>query len=274
MKWTKQVWLIAMAAFAGTFAAGASIENAESNDRSYGVIAERNPFNLRPAPQVAATTPTNLPAKTNLKLTGFTTLREKRAFFVVIDEKSKTNQPISLAIDQEVDGLKLLDVDPVFRKVRVLKDGIEKLMAFDTDGITNAVAVAAPAGTPGVPGIAAGLNRPGSPVPAPTVTPGTVRPGTTSPNTSRSGLRSIPSRNMRTSTDTGNSTIYAGAGSTTDQNTRFMPINNRGASQTLSPAPQPDRDAVEQIILMEAQRALNPNLPPTPGLPPPLPGTP
>jgi hypothetical protein len=257
----------------------ASTEDSTSNDRSYQVIVDRNPFNLRPLPAlVQPPGPTNPPAKTNLKLTGFTTLREKRAFFVLIDEKTKTNQPISLAIDQEVDGLRLLDVDPIDRKVRVLKDGVEKMMAFDTDGITNVIAVAAPAGTPGVPGIqpigAAGINRP---VPAPTVTPGTSRTGTVSPNAGSPGFRSIPSRTLRTSTSSGttaNQPIYAGAGASGAWDTRRSTPIQTGVSTPSVPTPQADADAVQQIILMEAQRALNPNLPPTPGLPPPLPGTP
>lgn len=267
MKWTKKGWAILAAGLALTVDLRASIESAASNDRSYQIIAERNPFGLKPVPQVAPPPPTTPPAKTNLKLTGFTTLREKRAFFIVIDEKTKTNQPISLTIDQEVDGLKLLDVDPVFRKVRVLKDGVEKLMAFDTDGLTNAIAVAAPAGTPGFPGVqpggVPGINRP---VPAPTVTPG-ITPGTVSPNVNTPGFRSIPSRNLRTSTEPSAQVNYAGAGASVGANpTRFMPITS--GSSTPPPAPQTDRDAAEQIIMMEAQRALNPNLPPTPGLPP------
>src|SRR5262245_4119908 len=136
MKWTKKGWAILVAASALTADLRASIESSESNDRSYQIIVDRNPFGLQPVPQVAPPPPTSPTAKTNLKLTGFMTLLEKRAFFVLIDEKTKTNQPISLAIDQEVDGLRLLDVDPVNHKVRVLKDGLEKLMAFDTDGIT------------------------------------------------------------------------------------------------------------------------------------------
>jgi hypothetical protein len=113
MKWTKKSWAILAGALALIVDVRGSIENATSNDRSYQVIVDRNPFNLKPLPPPAQNLgPTNPPAKTNLKLTGFTTLGIKRAFFVLIDEKTKTNQPISLAIDQEVDGLKVLEIDP------------------------------------------------------------------------------------------------------------------------------------------------------------------
>ncbi|MCI0539788.1 MAG: hypothetical protein L0Z50_31660 [Verrucomicrobiales bacterium] len=271
MKWSDLSRVILVGSLALIATARATTEDV-SSDRSYQVIVERNPFNLREPPTtIKPAGPTNPPAKTNLKLTGFTTLRGKRAFFVLIDEKTKTNQPISLAIDQEVDGLRLLDVDPVNHRVRVTKDGVEKLMAFDTDGLTNAIVSAAAAGTPGFPGIqpvggVPGINRP---VPAPTVTP-----GSTSPNVTTPGFRSIPSRNLRTSTDSSApQPIYAGAGSTgSGSTTRFTPVHS--GSSTPPPTPQPDQDAVQQLILMEAQRALNPNLPPTPGLPPALPGTP
>src|SRR5204862_929330 len=106
-----------------------------------------------------------------------------------------------------------------------------------------------------------------SPVPVPTVTPGSV-----SPNTSSPGFRSIPSRNLRTSTDANNQPAYAGASAPGGNMTRFMP--NTGGGSAPVPAPQRDGDAIQQMILLEAQRAVNPNLPPTPGFPPSLPGTP
>jgi len=270
MKRIEKGCLVLMAALALVATVRASIENPDSSDRSYQVIVDRNPFNLRdPIPLAPPPQPTNPPAKSNLKLTGFMTLREKRAFFVLIDEKTKTNQPISLAIDQELDGLKVLDIDPVSRQVRVVRDGVEKLMAFATDAITNQVATAAPVGTPGVPGLQPGVpTRPGSP-PMPTVTPGAVAPGTTSPNTSPPAFRSIPSRNLRTSTANNPQPIYAGAGAAGTEVTR---LNTRGSTPPPLPTPQPDGDAMQQMILMEAQRALNPSLPPTPGLPPELGG--
>src|SRR5688572_16100858 len=109
MNWTKKGGAMLIGALALIVSVRASIENAGSNDRSYQSIVERNPFNLKPVPVITPAPPTNPPVKTNLKLTGFTTLGMKRAFFVLIDEKTKTNQPISLAIDQEVDGLKVLE---------------------------------------------------------------------------------------------------------------------------------------------------------------------
>src|SRR5689334_17584139 len=124
MKWTRKGWAILAAGLALVANVLASIENPESNDRSYQIIVDRNPFALKPLPPAGPPLgPTNPPAKTNLKLTGFTNIGTKRAFFVLIDEKTKTNQPISLAIDQEVDGLKVVEIDPVSRRVRVLKDG-------------------------------------------------------------------------------------------------------------------------------------------------------
>src|SRR5438046_8014196 len=78
--------------------AQASIGGNESHDRAYEVIVDRNPFGLRPPPTNAPAPPTNQ-AKTNLKLTGFTTLGQKRAFFVWTDDRTKTNEPITLAIN-------------------------------------------------------------------------------------------------------------------------------------------------------------------------------
>jgi hypothetical protein len=95
MKWSNRGWVVfAAAGLAMIGVSRASTEDATSNDRSYQVIVDRNPFNLRPLPAlVQPAGPTNPPAKTNLKLTGFTTLREKRAFFVLIDEKTRPTSP-------------------------------------------------------------------------------------------------------------------------------------------------------------------------------------
>jgi hypothetical protein len=280
MKWIEKTWITLAVLLAVTLIARASLENPGGGGRSYQSIIERNPFGLKPLPPpVVPGPPTNETGKGTLKLTGFTTLREKRAFFILIDDKTKTNQPISLAVDQEVNGLKVLGIDARSRQVRVMRDGVEKLMSFASDGLTNAVAVAGVPPLPGAQGMSGGGGRP-TQTPAPTVTPGVFSPNAPP----LPGARSIPSRNLRTSQGAAgnNQPIYAGAGAGFSGNTAApVPIPISAPSNVPMPAPQADHNFEEQVILMEAQRQLNPNLPPTPGLPsttlpsfppPPLPG--
>src|SRR2546425_10697317 len=134
MKRIEKGWAFLVVSLALGLSARASLEPTESGDRSYQSIVERNPFGLRPPPTNAPPPPTNQNSKSNLKLTGFTTLPEKRAYFVWTDDRSKTNELITLAVNQEKDGLKVLDVDG--KSVRVISQGLEKLMTLSTDGLT------------------------------------------------------------------------------------------------------------------------------------------
>lgn len=258
--------ILAGLALAG-WGAGLPELSAEPLVRNYDNIVQRNPFDLRPPPApvvVAPAPPTNQPAKGSLKLTGFFTLGSKYASFMWTPEGGRTNENITLGLNQEKDGLKVIDIDGKNRAVRVVHHNVEKIMTFATDGITNAtpVMVAGVAGAPGIPapgqpGAGRGgmppipgsvpMANPGTPAPIPAL-PGVLTPSpTTTP-----AVRTIPSRTVRTPSAS-------------------QPLT--GVPNTFVPVPQqPDMDPSEQILLLEAQRMQYPGLPPTPGLPPPFPG--
>lgn len=237
--------------------------------RSYHGITERNPFGLKPPTPVvpvAPSQPTNQVAKSDIKLTGFITLGGKRAFFMWTDDKSKKTESFSLAVDQERDGLRVLEIDEVARSVRVTEAGTEKLMTFASHGLTNAVAVAATgAGQPGaLPGGGA-VRGPGGavppPVPTQNVTPGST-PTITPPGSP--GLRTIPSRNLRVQQDAGGGQpIMAGASAAVNVPGRGTNPGGLGGGAPI-PVPQPSRNVEEQVLMMELQRTVNPDLPPTP----------
>ena len=159
MKWTLLVCILtARVSIAQT--AQPWNEVAESKSRSSKL--ERPHLKVKaPSPPEALPSP-NRPAS-KVKLTGFTTLGSKHAFFILIDETSKASQSISLAINEELAGLKLIEIDPVLRNVRVVQDGVEKALTFDRDGVTSSIVVAAPAATPSPSAVQPGSPRPVNP---------------------------------------------------------------------------------------------------------------
>jgi hypothetical protein len=179
------------------------------------------------------------------------------------EEKTKKSESFSLGVDQERDGLRVLAIDEIARSVRVTEAGSEKLLTFASHGLTNAVAIAAPTVAPGTPGAVPAANRPpGSPPPLPTPTPN-VTPGSISPNAPATpGMRTIPSRNLRVqNNDVTQPTIMAGASSPLP-----TPVY-AGGSGIPQPAPQPNHDPVQQVLMHELQRTVRPDIPPLPPIP-------
>jgi len=227
----------------------------ESSDRAYSTIADRNPFGLKPPPPPAPAVeaPVELPVETDVKLTGISTFGLKRAYFMVTAIKDKETDYYALGVDEKKDLLEVLDIDEVARSVRIRKSGIETLMTFSTHGI------AAPAGAPrapkAAPGTRVGIRVPGMSRPTPNTQAATGN--TTTPR----GIRTIPSRTVRTQPNSVGSSIASRYGLSRGNTTRV-------------PTPQTSNNTLsseEQVLLMELQKITNPNqiLPPTPGIPQP-----
>ncbi|MDA1275133.1 MAG: hypothetical protein O2960_13960 [Verrucomicrobia bacterium] len=227
-----------------------------SSDRAYSTIADRNPFGLKPPPPpapAAPEVPVEPPVDTEVKLTGISTFGLKRAYFMVTAIKDKKTDYYALGVDEKKDLLEVLDIDEVARSVRIRKSGIETLMTFYTHGI------AAPAGASqsptAAPGTRVGIAVPG--MPGPTANTQATSGNTTNPR----GIRTIPSRTIRTHPNNVENSIAAQYGLS-------------GGTTTRVPTPETSDNTLsseEQVLLMELRKITNPNqiLPPTPGIPQP-----
>lgn len=243
-------------------------EPVEESDNRYRVFVERNPFNLKdppPPPPPQAVTP---PAKNDIKLTGITSFGSLKAYFAVTDQGNKSTENYALGVNQQKDGIEVLAIEPQSRSVRIRNGGIETQLTFATHGIAppNAPAAGAPnvPGAPGVPGGAPGA-------------PGGINPamnmqaiqGIPPPPNSFAPVRNIPSRVPRTSTLQSGAGLQLPGGSSTGGGVSY-------GGGTYHPQPQAvesNMSTEEQQIIMEVNRALNPTLPPTPGVAmPALPG--
>jgi hypothetical protein len=224
---------------------------------NYQPIIDRNPFGLHPPPPP----PTNNPAanqdkkpKTELFLTGITWVGHPRipklAHFMTKEteknNKSTTNY-YALKEGVEKDGIKVLSIDEVGRKVRIhtTEEG-DMMLSFETHGVAPPVATAPKPGAPGAPGTP-GLPIPGQPgafpVPQPSIQPqpinNALQPAPTTPN--NSATRQIPSRRVRAGTDA--SMMMPGGP---------LPGGNPGVPNQVQ---QQDIDPAEQYLRMHLNRA-------------------
>lgn len=238
---------------------------ADVPENPYKVISARNGFDLKPPPPSPAENKTVEPPKSDLKFTGISKIGSvKRAHIAAVDPK-KAGQFTYFDIEEgtSVDGIEVLEIDMASATVKIRNGGIESVLSFEKNAIGPVKPVGPPINpaipTPGqpIPGgtaaqpnngpiIVGARNNPAPipptfapPVPAAnTGTPGVTAGGAAGGTT---GLRSIPSRNVRTAPSN--------------------PPNNFSAE--------------EQVILLEAQRQKaaqrGVELPPTPGIPP-IPG--
>ena len=237
-----------------------------TNNQPYRVIVDRNPFGLKPPPPPPAEAPPPPPPKVELYLTGISTLfKPKRAYLMAKDLK-KDNPYYSLAENEGRDGVEVLEIDEVNRKVKIKNQGNEVVLTFENNGVPPPAPLPAGAmplpGIPGVPvvGMHPGLNG-GQPQPLPAVQafqqPNAImQPGFNPAQPVNAPLgRSIPSRNVR------------------------MPINDPypvapGAAQNgygAAPQPrEPEVDPATQYLILKAQEENNARLGvPGPPIPPP-----
>jgi len=149
-----------------------SIPSSTDLKENYQSIIERNPFGLKPPPEVKP--PTNNVAqptpKQKIFLTGITSVGYPRipkyAYLKTEEEGKKEANFYSLQEDQGKDGITVLQIDDKNKKVKVRTPEGERVLSFATDGI------AAPVGASPLPGA-----QPGGPgVPMPGQPGGVVQP--------------------------------------------------------------------------------------------------
>ena len=183
---------------------------------NYQSIIERNPFGLKPIPPPVTNNVAEVKEKpkTQIFLTGITSIGyprfPKQAYIVTQEQGSKEPKFYSLSEGDSRDGIRVLNIDPEGRKVRIQMNNQETLLSFQTHGVstTNAIArvpvipsipvpgttVRGPvplpnAGAPAYQGAQASYGRPSQPIPQPGIN--------TMQNGSGTALRQIPSRRMR-----------------------------------------------------------------------------
>lgn len=136
-------------------------------DNPYVGITNRNAFGIRPPPEpepppVVVEPP---PAPPNIFLTGVSdTGGRKKAYFAINRPGGKTQEYETIAEGEELDDLKVLEVDARAGKVRALVAGREVALNFADNGLKSVGGAPAP-GAPGVPG-RPGIPQPVAPVPA------------------------------------------------------------------------------------------------------------
>jgi hypothetical protein len=162
MRWTNRIIaLLGAALVSGTVEAVPATELKEN----YQSIIERNAFGLKPIPPP----PTNNleqvkeKPKTEIFLTGITSVGypklPKQAYFYTREQGKKDPTYYALNEGDSKDGIKILNIDPQQRKVRINMNNSETLLSFDTHGVP----VAAGAARPGIPGAPNSLPVPGQP---------------------------------------------------------------------------------------------------------------
>jgi hypothetical protein len=227
---------------------------------SYQVILVRNAFGLKEPPPPPPPPPPPEPPATNIKLTGFATLRGIKKVLLMTQE-GNTSEYHSLAEKERIGGLEVLEINEKAGTAKIRNAGVPLVLTFDTHGVKVAAAPAppAPGALPG--GMIPGRPMPGIPQPAGGGAPGQrpTAPGMPHPpSATGDALRSIPTRSIRT--PTGGTGMEMKMGGTPNQT-------------HVVPTPHSNLSLEESIILLEANRAINqpaidrgqyPPLPPTP----------
>ena len=176
MRWTNRLFAILGAAAVGSTVYAVPATTLKEN---YQSIIERNPFGLKPPPppQTNNVDQAKEKAKTEIFLTGITSVGfprlPKQAYFYTREQGKKEVTYYALTEGDSKDGIRILNIDPQQRKVRVKMDNAETLLSFETHGVP----VAAASGKPGTPGAlplpTPGQPHPNNPVnPLPTPSPG------------------------------------------------------------------------------------------------------
>ncbi|MFO1459007.1 MAG: hypothetical protein U1G08_06320 [Verrucomicrobiota bacterium] len=146
-----------------------------TGENPYGGITNRNAFGLRPPPEPETNAPVAPPAPPpNVFLTGVSHERGlKRAFFVINRPGAKTPDYETAVEGDEIQDLKVLEINARDGKVRVQVSGREVVLNFADNGMKSTGGTAAPS-APGRPGGGAPVPQPVAPVPQPTANAGPV----------------------------------------------------------------------------------------------------
>jgi hypothetical protein len=257
-----------------------SVALADSPNNPYKVIYERNAFNLKEPQPAPVTQPTTPEPKVNITFTGIAKIgKVKRAYMLTADAKQpgKFNY-YDLAEGEKMDGIEVLEIDEGKESVKVKNGFDEATLTFATHGMKGPMIPTVgvnPAAGPGI--------RPGTPPPP---VPGIKTAAVTSTGPV------IVGGNNATTANTSNTEYAKSYGNTPSPTVPATSVNQAATSgsrlrtiptrslRTPQPAATPQNaqglSPEEQLITMEANRIdaarRNVILPPTPGLPPPLPG--
>lgn len=225
-------------------------DSAPEGSHPYGVIVERNIFDLKAPPPPPSTQPTNTPPP-NIKLTGITTILGKKQALFMVQEPTTPGKPANkeesyiLAEGQRQGLIEVVEINTKAANVKIKNDGVISVLAFEKVTLPQAPVSAPPnlAGSPNVhmPNM---IPPPGGGYPGGGYNPQNrfnngqpagynngVNAG--NPNVAP-GLTSIPTRTLRSGSD----------------------------------QQQPQLSAEEQMIMVELQREQNKNNPNIPPLPP------
>ncbi|MBL9176041.1 MAG: hypothetical protein JNL10_21035 [Verrucomicrobiales bacterium] len=147
----------------------------DAGDNPYGGITNRNAFGLRPPPEPETNAPVAPPAPPpNVFLTGVSHERGlKRAFFVINRPGAKTPDYETAVEGDEIQDLKVLEINARDGKVRVQVSGREVVLNFADNGMKSTAGTVAPP-APGRPGAGTPVPQPVAPVPQPTGNAGPV----------------------------------------------------------------------------------------------------
>jgi hypothetical protein len=220
---------------------------------NYQPIIDRNPFGLKPPPPPPTnniTIPQVEKPKIDIFLTGIVSVGypkyPKKVFLKTIEKNKKDPTYYDLQEGVEKDGIKILNIDAVNKRVRIQTDSGETMLTFATHGVNPPDAAAMPMpGVPGQPG-AVPPPLPGG-VPRPTAFPHlqTGRPSPTSANVANSpnNFRSIPSRSIRSRLPGAN---YGGG--------TAPGLDTPGAAQVQDQVQEPPMDPAEQYLRMHLDK--------------------
>ena len=242
--------------------------------QNYQSIIERNPFGLKPIPvPEAPKPPPEKEPEVDYFLTGITSVGHPvipRQAYIMTREKGQ-KEPNYYALPEwsqkeiEIDGIKVVSIDPKSGEVKVETPHGAMQLSFKTHGVEPPAAPVA-----GVPGAMA-MARPGQPgaVPPPPGSPANAYNRTvagrggatiTTPENRYSRGGPIPSRTVRTRSANTPTISTPGVNS--------PPPMNTGAPQQDAPEPI---DPVQQYLMMRAQeeaaRMEGQPFPPTPPIP-------
>ena len=149
-------------AWSGALVCGAALA-AVPGDNPYAVITNRNAFGIRPPPEPEPP-PVVVPppaAPPNIFLTGVShSGGQKKAYFAINRPGGKTQEYETIHEGEELQDLKVLEIDAKAGRVRAMVAGREVSLTFAENGLK----AAAGAAVPGAPG---SVPRPGQPIPAP-----------------------------------------------------------------------------------------------------------
>jgi len=208
---------------------GLSVQGVTQNDR-YNTIVDRNVFQLTsPPPPPPPPAPENEALSRSIELSGISTVDgQKKAWFVIKPKAGAKDLPtyVSLGESQEAEFLRVVSISEATGEVNVLNSGNAMVLSFKNNGTKPVAGAPIAPVVPGAPAasviaqphgggaIAGGLSSgaiAGTPggvgaVPAYGGRPVTVAGGLVPPTapgniaqTTDSGLRSIPSRQLRLS---------------------------------------------------------------------------